>query len=146
MKRFLLTPALLMTALLAAGCGSGNPIRAEAPGGNKGLSHRVHGDGSYGLYHVTQWNQMGQPVNPKVIVTYKLKSHQRVGFEYVMGPDQQWQPQPQSDVVAFAGSHRIALGPIHSPTEKYYWANVDGWDAYWLAAPERHVMQAATMQ
>jgi hypothetical protein len=61
MKHFLITPVLTLAALLAVGCGHSDPIRAEAPGGRIGQSHHIKSDGTYALYHVTQWTDMGQP-------------------------------------------------------------------------------------
>lgn len=145
MKLIPLSPVLMLASLLAVGCGSSNPIRAEAPGGNKGLSHRVHSSGTYSLYHVTQWNGQGQPVNAKIVASYRLQRNQRVGFKYVFGSNAQWEPDAQSSVIAFAGDHSLDLGPIHSPYEKYYWADPSGWGAYWSTAPARDAIKAISM-
>jgi hypothetical protein len=147
MKHFLLTPVLTLAALLAVGCGHSDPIRAEAPGGTIGQSHHVKSDGRLALYHVTQWNSMGQPEHAEKIATVPVKRGDRVGFDYVLDPQKAWVPDAHMDLVAFAdNSYRLNLGPVRSRTEKFYWAYEDGWDAYWAGQPQRTFWKTATAQ
>jgi hypothetical protein len=147
MKHFLITPVLTLAALLAVGCGNSDPIRAEAPGGRIGQSHHIKSDGTYALYHVTRWNDMGQPKAVEKITTLHLKSGDRVGFDYVADPETIWEPDAHVDIVAFANnSFRRNLGPVRSRTEKFYWADENGWDGYWAGEPQRGFFRMATAQ
>jgi hypothetical protein len=147
MKHFLIFPVLTLAALLAVGCGHSDPIRAEAPGGRIGQSHHIKSDGTYALYHVTQWTDMGQPKAVEKIAAMNLKAGDRVGFDYFSDPNTVWQPDAHVDIVAFAGSSfRRNLGPVRSRTEKFYWADVNGWDGYWAGEPERGFFRMATAQ
>ena len=149
MMRSLTLLAVSCIAMLSVGCGGSgqnNPIRAAVPGGGFGQSHRVHQSGTYTLYHVTHWNDSGQPVNAQKLASVSLRANDRVGFEYRLNGEQRWQPDAESDIIAYAGDQRMNLGPLRSMTEKYFWVKQGEWNSYWSTQPERTITKAVTLQ
>jgi hypothetical protein len=146
MKRILLIPVLSLAALLSVGCNyDGNTIRAEVPGGNHGQSGMVPTSGNYTLFHVTEFDKWGAPTKTVKVATLNLKENERVGFRYVVPEDKQYDADARSQVVAYAGSHEWALGPIQGFDDHYYWANPDEWDGYWSMRPVKVLGNKATM-
>ena len=146
MKLTLFIPALALAALFTTGCSyDPSPIAAEAPGGTHGMAGPVPTSGSYTLYHVTEFDVWGAPVQTEKVKTITLKANERVGFEYVMPPENKWDAEAHSDVMAYAGSWSKNLGPIQTLNDHYYWANPDDWSGYWSTRPERVLMKKATL-
>lgn len=147
MKRYLLlTPVLALTALLSTGCSyDAGTIRAQTPGGSHNQAGVTDGAGQYALFHVTSFDMWGAPVTTEKLDTVSMGADQPIGFQFIVPKDKQWDPDAQSDVVAYAGSFRRNLGPIHSMDEKYFWAIPGEWDGYWASRPERILIKRATM-
>ncbi len=137
MKPFLLIPVLALTVLTSFGCSIAEhpSIPASVPGGRFGQSNKVAQAGTYAVYRVTQWDMWGAPVNAEKVISVDVQANDRVGFDFVMPKEKQYSPDAQSDVVAYAGSRRINLGPLVGIDEHYFWANPNDWDGYWLGAP-----------
>lgn len=146
MNRFWLTPVLALAALSGFACtiDKDSAIPAAAPAGNFGQSGSVSG-GTYDLYRVTQWDMWGAPTNAQKITSVNLNANEHLGFDYELPKDKQYSPDAQSDVIAYAGSRRINLGPIHSMDEQYFWATDGQWDGYWAGRPTRVLARRFTL-
>ena len=74
------------------------------------------------------------------------KEHDSLGFQYdcALLP-KQYDADATSDVIAFARSWKLNLGPIKTLNDHYYWANPDDWDGYWAMRPERVLAKRATL-
>ena len=146
MKLSLLIPGLAVAALFVTGCNyDPSPIAAEAPGGTRGIAGPVPASGPWTLFHVTEYDMWGAPVQTEKVITLQLKANERVGFQYVLPPDQNWEPDAHSDVIAYAGSWHKDLGPIQTLNDHYYWANPEEWNGYWSQRPTRVLAKRATL-
>jgi hypothetical protein len=121
-------------------------VKSQAPGGRQPLAAHVDSEGDYGLYRVTKRNDFGQPLDAKLIVTYHLQKGDPIGFQWVTDKATINEPNAHVDLEAYAADHHDALGPITLTTEKYYWADVNGWDAYWRHAPVVGFFRVVTLQ
>jgi len=147
MKRYLLlTPVLAMAAVLSTGCADSGTIRAQTPGGSTYTQAGVtQNAGQYALFHVTSFDEWGAPVTTEKLDTLTLGANVPVGFQFIVPKDRQYDPDAQSDIIAYAGSFRRNLGPVHSIDEKYFWAIPGEWDGYWSGRPERVLTKRLTM-
>jgi hypothetical protein len=144
MSRYLpVCMAILCGAIL--GCQE-TVIRAEAPGSQEPLASKADVEGDYGLYHVTQFNDWGQPVEFKLLTTYHLQAGDPLGFEWSVDKANINAPDAHLSLEAYAGDHRQELGAITSMVEKYYWCNTAAWDTRWHEQPGLATFKAFTLQ
>ena len=128
MTRYLPLGFVVMRGALI-GCQSSG-IRAEAPGSERPIAARADAEGQYGLYHVTQFNSMGQPLDAKMVSSYHLQKGDPIGFRWVIDKESVNRPGAHLDLEAYAGDHHEQLGQITRMTEKYFWANTADWEGY----------------
>jgi hypothetical protein len=147
MMRFWSLTVLALAAAFTTGCSNGGKaIYASAPAGGFSTHYTVRDGGRYSLYRVTNWNKNGQPEAAEQIATYDLRPGEKLGFNWVTDRSKMYDPDAHANLEAYAGSHRNNLGAIVSRNEKYYWADPNGWNAYWAGEPGRNVQNALTMQ
>lgn len=140
----------LALTVCSIGCsqGGGSAIYASAPdSGNFGMNNAMRDSGRVTLYRVTKWDN-GQPDRngTESVASYNLRPGEKVGFNWVTDPAKMYDPDAHLNLEAYAGPHRVNLGPLESRKEKYYWADPNGWKGYWAGEPERKVTQAVMMQ
>ena len=134
MKRIWTTCVLAALSAYIGGCSSGgSAILAGAPGAEAPAYSTVRDAGRITLYKVTEWNSQDQPIHSQEVASYKLQAGEKVGFDWVRDPAHQYDPNAHMNLVAYAGTHRVDLGGINSPKERYFWADPNGWSAYWGA-------------
>lgn len=146
MIRFWSFAVLGLACVCAIGCSEGgSSIYAAAPDADFSTHYTVQGGGHFTLFRVTAWNPDGQPAATERVATYDLRPGERLGFNWVTDHGHMYDPDAQMSLEAYAGSHRANLGPIVSRSEKYYWADANGWNMYWAGEPSRRTMNTVTM-
>ena len=121
-------------------------IRAQAPGSQAPLASTADSEGQYGLYHVTQFNDWGQPTEYKLLASYHLQAGDPLGFQWSVDKANINAPDAHLGLEAYAGDHHQELGAITSMYEKYYWCNTASWDSHWHMQPEMATFKALTLQ
>jgi hypothetical protein len=127
------------------GC-QNSAIRAQAPGSEHPFTAQADSAGEYGLYHVTQFNNWGQPTEYKLLASYHLQSGDPLGFHWVIDKANINTPGNHMVLEAYAGDSKTELGPVTTMIEKYYWSNTATWDAHWREQPASAVISLAKMQ
>jgi len=148
MIRFWTFAILGLACVCTIGCGEGgnSAIYAAAPDANFSTHYTVQGGGRFTLFRVTSWKKDGQPAATERVASYDLRPGEKLGFNWVNDRGHMYDPDAQMSLEAYAGSHRTNLGPIVSRSEKYYWADANGWNMYWAGEPSRETSKALTMQ
>jgi len=145
MIRFCLMVLLGIGALCLIGCSSGtSAIYAGAPDGSVPTSTVMSNGGHVTLFHVTQWDS-SMPLDAQQVAGFDLRPGEKVGFEWKNDKSKMYDPDAHVTLQAYAGEHRLDLGRIMSPTDRYYWADAGGWGGYWGAAGERATVKALTL-
>ena len=142
MKRNLFTVLLTLAGSMLVGCAGPSAIKAQAPGGSP-LTGSVSSAGSYTLYHVSKFDEWGQPAHTDKLATVQLNADEHIGFKYVLPKEQQYNPDAQSSLVAYAGSFTQEIGAIPSINDHYYWCSPSDWDNYWAGHPARWAFKTA---
>jgi hypothetical protein len=121
-------------------------IRAQAPGSEFPMASQASSEGEYGLYHVTQFNKLGQPTEYKQIASYHLQAGDPVGFHWIVDKATINAPNAHLILEAYAGDHKETLGQIKTMVEKYYWSNTADWDSHWKHEPAVAVAKLVMLQ
>jgi len=121
-------------------------IRAQAPGSEHPFTSQANAEGEYGLYHVTQFNNLGQPTEYKMLASYHLQAGDPVGFHWVIDKATINAPGAAMVLEAYAGDNKTTLGPVTTMIEKYYWSNTATWSSYWKSEPAVAVANLAMMK
>ncbi len=144
MARYLPLCGLILCGAIL-GC-EDSAIRAEAPGSQHHIASKANSEGEYGLYHVTQFNKLGQPTEFKQIASYHLQAGDPLGFHWIVDKSTINAPDAHLTLEAYAGDHKENLGQITTMVEKYYWSNTSSWDTHWKLEPAVAVSKLAMMQ
>jgi len=146
MIRICLTVLLGLGALCLMGCSTGvAAIYAGAPDGTVPVSTVMSGGGHVTLFHVTRWDSGDQPLDAQQVAGFDLHAGEKVGFEWKTDKAKMYDPDAQLALLAYAGEHRLDLGKITSPTDRYYWADAGGWNLYWGESSTRKTIKAVTL-
>ena len=144
MARYLPVCGLILCGAIF-GCQQ-SAIRAQAPGSENPLASKADSEGQYGLYHVTQFNNLGQPTEFTQIASYHLQAGDPLGFHWIVDKATINSPDAHLILEAYAGDHKEPLGKISTMVEKYYWSNTSTWDSYWKNYPVVATEKIITMQ
>lgn len=147
MIRAWLTVTLGLAVVGVVGCGSagGSGVYAGAPDGRMSTHYTVRDGGRYTLFHVTKFSNNGIPAATEQVISYELRPGDTLGFNWVSDPAKVYDPDAHLNLEAYAAGHRIELGGVNSPEERYYWADADAWNGYWNAQPLRNIGHAAAL-
>jgi hypothetical protein len=144
MARFLPLFGLILCGTLI-GCQS-SAIRAQAPGSENPMASQADAEGNYGLYHVTEFNNLGQPTEYKQVASYHLQAGDPLGFHWIIDKATINEPNAHLILEAYAGDHKETLGQITTMVEKYYWSNTADWEGYWKKYPAVATAKIVAMQ
>jgi hypothetical protein len=91
-------------------------------------------------------NDKGQPTASQQVASFDLRPRETLGFNWVVDRAKMYEPNAHPNLQAYAGGHRLDLGGITSPYERYYWADASAWSAYWSGQQGRNVSKKLMLQ